>query len=98
MTSSRSFVVSGRVQGVGFRYSTRRMAERLELSGWVENLPNGDVKVIARGDPARLEELEAWLWSGPDAACVSEVAVAPAEPAEPVTPDNPDPGSFFILA
>ncbi len=75
------FVVSGRVQGVGFRYATRRMAEQLNLSGWVANRPNGEVEALARGEAAHLARFEAWLWSGPDSASVSEVKVetAPAD-------------------
>lgn len=60
----------GRVQGVGFRYSVDRMAGRLGLSGWVRNLPNGEVECVAEGPRARLEELAAYLREGPPAARV----------------------------
>ena len=46
---------SGRVQGVGFRYTTREIAERFEVSGFVENLPDGRVRLVAEGDPAELD-------------------------------------------
>lgn len=82
MTLSRHFVISGRVQGVGFRYSTKRKAEQLKLSGWVKNLPNGDVEVVAQGDPGMLAVFESWLWAGPDYARVSIVTVRSAEPAD----------------
>lgn len=73
MKLCRSFVVSGRVQGVGFRYSTKRVAEQLELSGWVKNLPDGNVKAVAQGSPQKLAKLETWLSVGPKAATVTKV-------------------------
>ena len=76
MTTSRNFIVSGRVQGVGFRYRTKCMAEQLKLSGWARNLPSGEVEVSATGDSQKLAELEAWLWIGAAQAQVSAVAVA----------------------
>lgn len=82
MTDTRRFLVRGRVQGVGFRYATKRAGERLELSGGVKNLPDGDVEVVAHGDPRKLAELEAWLRAGPDGARVTEIT------ATPLAPDN----------
>ena len=67
------FIVSGRVQGGFFRASTREQAIRLQLSGWVRNLMNGDVELIARGDIENIEQLQAWLWQGPKFARVTEV-------------------------
>ena len=46
---------SGRVQGVGFRYQTHTLARRYEVTGWVANLPNGQVELLAEGDSAELE-------------------------------------------
>jgi len=66
--------VHGRVQGVWFRDSTRREAERLEISGHAINLPDGNVEVLACGTPEALAELEAWLHSGPPLAQVTQVA------------------------
>lgn len=66
-------VVSGRVQGVGFRYFTRRQAARLGLSGWVRNLPSGDVEVHVEGAQAGIRELIAALSRGPDWARVDAV-------------------------
>jgi acylphosphatase len=51
-------VVRGEVQGVGYRWAVQRQANRLGLSGYAENLPDGSVRVEAEGDPARLDELE----------------------------------------
>ena len=67
------FVVSGRVQGVFFRASTREQAMRLQLSGWVRNLMTGDVELVACGDVKRIEQLQAWLWQGPKFASVTKV-------------------------
>ena len=65
--------VSGRVQGVCFRASTRQQALRLGLSGSARNLDDGRVEVIAAGDGQSLESLARWLQEGPPAAEVAEV-------------------------
>lgn len=72
MPASR-FWVSGRVQGVFFRASTREQALRLGLSGSARNLDDGRVEVIAAGDGQSLESLARWLQEGPPAAKVAEV-------------------------
>lgn len=69
----RRFVVSGRVQGVWFRASTRKQAEQLGLSGHAINLPDGRVEVLACGTGTALDALAAWLWRGPDMATVEDV-------------------------
>lgn len=74
------FLVSGRVQGVFFRASTRDQGLRLGLSGHARNLAGGQVEVIAEGPPEALDDLERWLWQGPPAA---EVAAVVREPAQP---------------
>jgi acylphosphatase len=61
------------VQGVGFRYSTVREARRLGLSGYVRNLPDGSVEVVAEGEEQVLERLAAWLRRGPPGAHVRQV-------------------------
>lgn len=70
---ARLFTVHGRVQGVWFRDSTRREAERLEISGHAINLPDGNVEVLACGTPEALVELEKWLHMGPPMASVEKV-------------------------
>ena len=65
---ARLFTVHGRVQGVWFRDSTRREAERLAITGYAINLPDGNVEVLAWGTPEALRELEAWLQQGPPLA------------------------------
>ena len=76
---ARLFTVEGRVQGVWFRDSTRREAQRLGLSGHALNMPDGTVQVLACGAPQALRELETWLHSGPPLASVSRVSAEPAE-------------------
>lgn len=67
------FLVSGKVQGVFFRASTRERAMDLGLSGRATNLPDGRVEVVADGDATSLDALEAWLHHGPPAARVESV-------------------------
>jgi len=69
----RRFLVSGRVQGVWFRASTRQRAQELGLTGRAVNLTDGRVEVIACGEPAALDALAAWLWHGPEMASVEDV-------------------------
>ncbi|WP_434480642.1 acylphosphatase [Gemmatimonas sp.] len=69
--TSRRFRVSGRVQGVGFRWFVKEEARRLELRGWVRNEPNGDVLLEAGGGTDALEELEALVRMGPPGAEVT---------------------------
>ena len=79
MPIARRFTIKGRVQGVFFRDSTRRVARRLGLTGHAINLPDGDVEVLACGEPAAVAELAAWLADGPRMAEVSEVVEHDAE-------------------
>ena len=65
--------VHGRVQGVGFRWFVRSVAERLGLVGWVANDPSGSVRVVAEGDRASLDELVRLLREGPSGAKVQRV-------------------------
>lgn len=79
MTRCRHYLVSGRVQGVFFRAHTQALARRLGLTGWVRNLPDGRVELVACGEAERLAQLEAWLWQGPPHARVEGVIAADAE-------------------
>lgn len=72
--------VRGRVQGVGFRFSTLAKAQTLGVHGWVRNVPSGDVEVHVQGEPGAVDRLVAWLRVGPRAATVTDVVVAAAEP------------------
>jgi acylphosphatase len=69
----RRFLVSGKVQGVWFRESTRRVAARLGLNGRATNLPDGRVEVLAVGSGKDIDQLSAWLRHGPAMARVDEV-------------------------
>ncbi len=73
-------VVSGEVQGVGYRYSAARRASALALVGWVRNTDGGDVEVWAEGDTRALEEFKAWLRQGPSSARVREVRATDEQP------------------
>jgi acylphosphatase len=70
---ARRYFVSGIVQGVGFRYFAQRAAERLHLSGYTKNLPDGRVEVYAIGTAEQLAKLRSILERGPWGASVSEV-------------------------
>ena len=70
---SRRFRITGRVQGVYFRQSTRVEAERLALKGFARNLPDGSVEVLAQGGAAAVAELHRWLHRGPRSARVEAV-------------------------
>jgi len=67
------YVVSGLVQGVGFRWFVLREAHRLQLRGWVTNLEDGSVEVVAEGTATQLGELEGALKRGPSVAQVRGV-------------------------
>jgi acylphosphatase len=75
--------VSGRVQGVFFRASTRHEAESLGLTGYAKNLHDGRVEVLACGAKSSLEDLCAWLAKGPAQAQVSNVSCEPCEETPP---------------
>lgn len=76
MESSRLHaIVTGRVQGVGFRYFVLDQGQRLGLMGWVRNLRDGRVEVVAEGDPTRLQELMVELRRGPRGAYVDDMSV-----------------------
>jgi acylphosphatase len=70
---AKRYFVSGSVQGVGFRYFTLRAAERLQVTGYARNLPDGRVEAYAIGTPDQLTKLRSILERGPWGATVSEV-------------------------
>lgn len=67
------FYISGKVQGVFFRENTCSIARNLSLTGWIRNLKDGRVEIVACGEPAALEKLKQWLWEGPPNAEVEAV-------------------------
>lgn len=72
--------VTGRVQGVGFRYAVAHMAKEFGLVGWVRNAPDGSVEMRAQGDERVLEQFVAFVRRGPRSARVQSVDVHPVEP------------------
>ena len=88
---SRHLRISGKVQGVAYRFHAVREAERLGLRGWVRNLANGDVEAIACGPADAVEAFVTWARRGSPAAEVSTVLVKDAEiPAENGFVQRPD--------
>lgn len=78
-TTCRRFNVTGRVQGVFFRESTRRTAQSLGLTGHARNLADGSVEVLACGSVESLEKLAEWLREGPRLASVERVEATAVE-------------------
>jgi acylphosphatase len=83
MTRGRLFTVSGRVQGVFFRASTREVAESLGIRGHAVNLADGSVEVLACGSTGALDQLEKWLHEGPRMAAVDRVTAVEIDVDEP---------------
>ncbi len=77
----RRVLISGLVQGVGYRAATVQMAQALRLGGWVRNLADGRVEAVFEGELAAVEQAIAWCHQGPPAARVSRVE-AREEPYE----------------
>ena len=73
MKVRKTVVVSGRVQGVAFRNHTQRTAMALDVKGWVQNLPNGDVEACFEGEEHAVQELVNWCRRGPSAARVDRL-------------------------
>lgn len=67
--------VRGLVQGVSFRYHTRQMALQLKVTGWVRNLPNGEVTGCFEGDERDVQALIDWCHKGPSSAEVEKVTI-----------------------
>ncbi len=74
-------MVSGRVHGVGFRFFVEEAARREGVRGWVRNLPDGRVEMLAEGDEESVDRLERQIRRGPPAARVDHVDVQPEMPA-----------------
>jgi acylphosphatase len=84
-TLARSFVVRGRVQGVGFRWFVEREAHILGVAGWVRNNPDSSVEVLAIGTREQISRLHARLREGPRAARVDSVDETEAQPVSGLT-------------
>jgi len=73
MRVARRYVISGRVQGVGFRYFAEAAAAREGVHGWVRNLPDGRVEISAEGEGEAMERFERQIQHGPPHARVGDV-------------------------
>ncbi|WP_141673640.1 MULTISPECIES: acylphosphatase [unclassified Gilliamella] len=81
--------VNGRVQGVGFRFFTYQQAQKLNLVGYVQNLDNGDVEIIAQGDNLQISKLIKWIENGgPASASISLVNIVELKPQNDLTSFN----------
>ena len=81
MRIARRYLISGRVQGVGFRYFVHGAAVREGLNGWVRNLPTRHVEVLAEGDSGAMERFEQQLRLGPSAARIDQVDTVDQAPS-----------------
>lgn len=79
---AKIILVSGKVQEVGFRFNTQREAERLGVTGYARNLPDGRVEVWAEGEAAKVRQLVHWLRQGPSNASVENISEQDVELAQ----------------
>jgi acylphosphatase len=85
MRIARRYRIGGRVQGVGFRMFTDAAARREGIQGWVQNLPDGRVEIVADGDADAIERFERAIRQGPPGARISDVEVDVDAPADRTT-------------
>ena len=85
MRVARRYVIAGRVQGVGFRWFAHDAARRAGVHGWVRNLADGSVEVMAEGETTAVDRLEAAVRRGPSSAHVERVDIEEHAPAGRVT-------------
>lgn len=78
-------IVTGRVQGVNYRWALREQARARGVRGWVRNRPDGSVEAVLQGPEADVNAILAWMQRGPPGAAVAEVRVQPTEPQERYT-------------
>ena len=78
-------IISGRVQGVWYRTSTKNQAEMLNLTGWVKNLESGEVEAVFKGDKKDIDKMLTWCQQGPAQANVTNVRITELEKIEPFT-------------
>lgn len=80
MTTRVHLVVAGRVQGVGFRFACQRLAIQLGLGGWVKNLDDGSVEIVAEGEKDAVARMTEWARRGPSGAYVTACRALPEPP------------------
>jgi acylphosphatase len=81
MLVARRFLISGHVQGVGYRYFVEARAAAEGLNGWIRNLPDGSVEALLEGDREAVDRVESAIWRGPMGARVDEVSVEERAPS-----------------
>ena len=72
----RHFLITGRVQGVGFRFYMQRKARELGVAGWVRNRRDGSVEAVVQGAADAVEAMTAWARRGPPSAVVADVNIS----------------------
>jgi acylphosphatase len=75
MTVTRHLLITGRVQGVGFRFYMQRKARELGINGWVRNRRDGSVEAVVQGSPDSVETMTAWARQGPPSAAVTDLRI-----------------------
>jgi acylphosphatase len=80
MTVRRRLLISGRVQGVFFRDTCRRVAEEESVAGWASNLPDGRVEIVLEGDESAVDRVLQWCREGTDWSHVDSVDVSDEDP------------------
>lgn len=75
--ATHHIIVTGKVQGVFFRATAKKIAKSLELTGWVKNTADGDVEIVASGSEKKLSDFEEWCKIGPPQAEVENVSIRP---------------------
>lgn len=73
MKKRMHLIIKGRVQGVGYRFTTRTKAKILGLTGWVKNLPDETVEILAEGEESSLQKLLTWCYKGPSLSYVIDI-------------------------
>jgi acylphosphatase len=81
---TQRLLIQGRVQGVWFRESMRREAERLGVTGWVRNTPDGEVEAVVQGPAEAVDALIEWARSGPPMARVDGIEIEAIERHDPL--------------
>lgn len=82
MIVARKFIISGQVQGVGFRFFTQRSAARHQVRGYVKNLEDGRVEAVAQGDEKAVKDFLEDLTAGPTYAKVNDIEETVLEPSK----------------
>ena len=82
MKSNLHVIISGRVQGVWFRASTKQQAEKLGLTGWVRNISSGQVEAVFEGESDKLDEMIKWCHKGPSLSKVENVEIKKQTPTD----------------